>query len=114
MNGYGEFKQRIALLRFTFQLDRDYGKMKLLFNTAAWCRVYLDGRYAFGRDGGWVCPAYHRAPLNQLSMQPMSAGQHTVTALIQRPRTEKDVEWIFGLADGDTPRVCEVLLWPFK
>lgn len=63
------------------ELDFDLPQIqtvRLLVNTPAYVRVWLDGTECFGREGGRWVPAFHRAPLNQSRKIELPAGRHTL------------------------------------
>ncbi len=90
----------LLMMETEFQLDAPR-KVRLLVNTPANMRVWLDGEFRFGREGGAMVPAFHRALLNQICDLELDAGMHTLTmgfapACWKMKRTEV----LFGLADS--------------
>jgi len=102
---FNRFEKRVLFVRYRIHIDRDR-KVWLLFNTDATASVYLNNKLAFAREGGWVCPAFHRAPLHQAGQYDLKAGVHEVLALLERPTQIKDVQWTIGVADGEIQPVC--------
>ncbi len=94
----------LYMMRFSFALP-ERKKVRILFNTPAISRVWLDGQYAFGRDGGGMYPSFHRAPLNQFTDVTLDAGTHELLAGVARRAEEAEIEWVVGVGDGAT------LLW---
>lgn len=89
------------MLRYRFELDRDQD-VRLMVSTPEGCRVWLDNEFSFGRDGGVMAPAFHRALPNQFSDHRLSAGTHEIV-LALRPVSGRDpVEWVVGVADVAT------------
>lgn len=89
------------LVRYGFRLDRAR-PVRVMVNTPERCRVWLDGRYAFGRDGGRMAPSFHRVPAGQSHDAELRAGAHELLVAI-RPVSGRDpVEWVAGLGDPET------------
>lgn len=82
---------------FTLQ---DAGKVRLLVNSPANMRVWVDGEFRFGREYGRMVPAFHRALLNQMCDLELSAGAHTLTmGFAPACGKMKKAEVLFGLAN---------------
>jgi hypothetical protein len=73
-----------------------------MLNTDANCRVWVDGVYRFGREGGRMSPSFHRAPLNQYCDLDLAPGRHTLLFGLAPLDRSKPVELVFGLADRKT------------
>jgi hypothetical protein len=95
-----DFEAGALVVEYSFELKKETNA-RVLFSTAENCRVFLDGDYAFGREGGRVAPSPHRVPVNQAVDKILGAGMHTVAGVIARPSEEKEIEWIVGVADRD-------------
>lgn len=77
-------------------------KVRLVLNTPAISRVWLDGAYLFGRDGGSMVPAFHRPQLNQYADLELSGGVHTLRfGLAPTDFNMQKVPVLFGLAGTD-------------
>lgn len=85
-------------LRFYFELEAPLSA-RVFFNTPLNCRVFLDEKFAFGREGGRMAPSPHRIPMGQAIDSYLPAGRHTITAVIQRTRGLEKMEWVVGVAD---------------
>jgi ADP-ribosylglycohydrolase len=73
---------------------------RVLVNSTADMRVWLDGEYLFGREGGEMLPAFHRAPANQLEVLTLSKGVHTLRiGLAPVNEQMKSAPLVFGVAD---------------
>jgi ADP-ribosylglycohydrolase len=99
----------LHMMRFHFQLDAPC-RVRIMFNTAANSRVWLDGNYAFGREGGRMAPSFHRAPPNQFTDIGLSAGQHELVAGVAPLEGQSQIDWVVGIADASTmlwlPEIC--------
>ena len=93
-----EFEAGMMFVEYTFELKKETAT-RVFFNTAANCRVFLNGEFAFGRECGRVAPSAHRVPINQSVDRILSAGRHTLTAVIAKPVHESSVEWVAGITD---------------
>lgn len=93
-----QFKDQVLLLALPFQLAQER-VVKVLFNTPQNCRVWVDGRFLFGRECGRMAPSFHRAPVNQWGEIELAAGAHTLLAAIAKPETGDAVQWVAGLGD---------------
>lgn len=94
----------LYMMRFAFSLT-ERKKVRIMFNTPAISRVWLDGQYAFGRDGGCMYPSFHRAPLNQFADASLEAGTHELLVGVARVAAEAEIEWVVGIGD------CATLQW---
>lgn len=97
----GDFRGEVLLLRYTFRLDRPQDA-RVLFNTRGACRVWVDGAYAFGREGGRMAPSPHRVPPGQATDLALSAGEHVLQAALRRPAGGRDAEWVAAVGDAHT------------
>ena len=105
-----EFAGEVLLLRFTFHLDTAM-KTRVMFNTHEACRVWVDGVYAFGRDGGRMEPSPHRVDANQRQDVELSAGEHHLLAAVKRPPLGRDAEWVAAAA---YPETCQWITRAFR
>lgn len=92
------FRGDALLLRYRFALPRPL-RARVMFNTRQRCRVWVDGRFAFGREGGRMAPSPHRVPRDQSIDLDLAAGGHELLAAIARP-DDLMAEWVVGVADG--------------
>ncbi len=95
-----DFEARMLFVEYTFELERETSA-RVFFNTGENCRVFLDGKFIFGREGGRVAPSSHRVPINQATDAMLSAGEHTLVAVLYRTDEEREMEWVVGVADRD-------------
>jgi hypothetical protein len=87
------------MMRFSFKLKRKQA-VRVMFNTSANSRVWIDGEYAFGREGGRMAPSFHRCPLNQYKDIELDGGEHELLAGIAPAGKEKEICWVVGIGDG--------------
>lgn len=88
----------LLLLKTKFRSD-NVGLIRLMLNTNANCRVWVDGEYKFGREGGRMSPSFHRAPLNQYcELEPDNAIHELVIGLSPIDRS-REIEVVLGLGD---------------
>lgn len=91
--------ESLLMLETEFELDADRF-MRVLVNTPANMRVWIDGTFCFGRECGNMVPAFHRAPLNQIAELHMSCGKHKLLiSLAPTDEEMKQAEVLFGIAD---------------
>lgn len=88
----------LYMMRFYFNLEKKQ-LIRVMFNTAANSRVWIDGQYAFGREGGRMAPSFHRCPINQYKTIELEAGKHEITAGIAPVGNEKEITWVIGVGD---------------
>lgn len=99
---YGAFRKPVALVRYRIKMDTARS-VRVMVNTPANCRVWLDGTYLFGREGGRMAPSFHRAPLNQSANADLSAGVHELVIALAAPaHPQQDTLWVVGLGDPKT------------
>ncbi|MDD3694386.1 MAG: ADP-ribosylglycohydrolase family protein [Lentisphaeria bacterium] len=91
----------LFLMRFSFTLEES-AHVRVMFNTPANCRVWLDGVYQFGRAGGRMAPSFHRCPINQYKDLWLAAGEHELLAGIASDNERELIEWVFGVGDLET------------
>jgi hypothetical protein len=79
-----------------------------MFNTPEQCWVALDGEFVFARETGSLgepgamFPALHGPPMNQYVDRLLTAGVHSIIALVRRPVLDRAAEWVLGVADQKT------------
>lgn len=91
----------LYLMRFVFELPHAQS-IRAMFNTPSISRVWIDGEYKFGRDGGRMSPSFHRAPKNQFADCELSAGRHELLAGVARLGAEAEIDWVIGVGDPKT------------
>ncbi len=89
------------IIKYEFCLKEDRF-VRVFFNTPENCRVWIDGEYSFGREGGRMAPSAHRIPLNQSADLNLKSGMHSIVIAIERPIKKEYIEWVVGIADGRT------------
>ena len=95
-----DFEAGTMFVEYAILLGRET-RARVFFNTHENCRVFLDGSFVFGREGGRMAPSSHRIPGNQSVDVTLSSGEHILTAAIARPAGEKTIEWVVGVTDCD-------------
>jgi len=91
--------ESLKMMQTEFHLN-EAQKIKLLVNTPANMRVWVDGEFCFGRECGSIVPAFHRAFLNQLCELELKAGKHTLTIGVAPTNEQmKKTQMLFGIAD---------------
>ena len=73
-----------------------------MFNTREASRVWVDGSYAFGREGGLMAPSLHRVPQGQATNRTLAAGEHVLLAALRRPLEGRVAEWVVAVGDAHT------------
>ncbi len=91
----------LYMMRFTFEIKKAC-QARVMFNSSANCRVWLDGSYLFGREGGRMAPSFHRCPINQYKDLHLTAGTHQLLAGIAHTSKQNIIEWVFGIGDVKT------------
>jgi len=90
--------QNAIFVEYTFSLDVAM-HVRVMFNTHENCRVFLDREFAFARECGRMAPSSHRVPKNQAIDVELSAGRHTVVAVLKTPEPRSKIEWVIGISD---------------
>ncbi|OGV35580.1 MAG: hypothetical protein A2020_07205 [Lentisphaerae bacterium GWF2_45_14] len=88
----------LYMMRFKFRLEKRQ-TLRVMFNTSSNSRVWIDGQYAFGREGGRIAPSFHRCPVNQYKDMELNAGEHEFLVGIAPLSDEKKIEWVIGVGD---------------
>ncbi len=100
--------ESLLMLETEFELDSDCF-IRILVNTPANMRVWVDGTFCFGRESGTMIPAFHRAPLNQLTELHMCHGSHKLLiGLAPADEAMKQAEVLFGIADENNQWLPDV------
>jgi len=92
------FRDEALLLRYALHVDQPR-KVRLVFNTPQKSRVWVDGVFRFGREGGAMIPSPHRAPADQYADLFWEAGRHDVIAAVGRPNGPR-ADWLLTVADA--------------
>jgi len=101
---HAELTGEVLLLRLTFTLPIAR-EVDVMFNTGEACRVWIDGTYAFGREGGVMAPSPHRCPPDQVTKVALGVGGHILLAAIRRPPPGRDWEWVALIGDPKTKQL---------
>ena len=86
------------MMKFHFTIE-EKKKIRVIFNCNAISRVWIDGEFAFGRDGGWMSPSYSSVPLNQYADIEVEAGIHTLVAGVAPNQVNEDIYFVVGAAN---------------
>jgi ADP-ribosylglycohydrolase len=92
------FRGNAVFVEYRFLLKRTT-QARVIFNTHENCRVFLNGKYAFGRESGRMAPSPHRIPNNQSIDLCLDAGAHTLVAVLKKPEQSGKMEWVVGVSD---------------
>ena len=96
--------ESLLMMKFKFKLEKDM-KVRVIFNSPSNSRVWVNGVYAFGREGGRMAPAFHRSPPNQFKDFELKAGTHEIIAGVAPLVGEKEI--LFNIGVGD----CKDFQW---
>lgn len=90
----------LYMMRFQFTID-ETKKVRVIFNCNATSRVWVDGVYRFGRDGGWVTPSFDTVPHNQYCDITLEGGVHELLAGVAPvpAKPSETILWVMGIAD---------------
>ncbi len=88
----------LYVMEFRFEL-KTRQDVTIMFNSPENTRVWLDGEYLFGREGGRMAPSFHRCPPNQYKKITLEAGEHKLLAGIAPWTDNPKLEWVMGIAD---------------
>lgn len=97
---FQELGKGALFLEYDLHIEREISA-RVFFNTHEPCRVFLNGTYVFGRDGGVMAPSPHRIPLHQSTDCRLTGGTHRLTAVIAEPQQPKTIQWVVGVADRE-------------
>ncbi len=89
----------LYMMKFKFQLKTDR-KVRVMFCTPSLSRVWIDGAFAFGRDGGWCQPSFHHCPINQFADLDLKAGEHEFLVGVAPFADERLITWTIGVGDA--------------
>ncbi len=97
---------QVLLVEYPFHLDKRRN-VRVMFDSALPCRVWIDQSHAFSHDGGGMCPSFHRAPPGHWRDMNLAQGEHMLLAAIALPPHTPDTpppapEWVVGLGDAET------------
>ncbi len=101
-----DFADDLMWMRVPFALPGKQA-VRVCFGSTADTRLWLDGKYVFGREaGGRMLPSPHLAPINTWCDVVLDAGEHELVVVLRRPRDvgnqAGEVEWCLDLGDGET------------
>lgn len=88
----------LYMMRFRFTIEEPK-MVRVIFNCNAVSRVWVDGVFQFGRDGGWMVPSYDTVPLNQFCDMELDAGIHELVAGVAPGSPEENIYWVMGVAN---------------
>ena len=88
----------LYMMRFRFTIEEPK-MVRVIFNCNAVSRVWVDGVFQFGRDGGWMAPSYDTVPLNQFCDMELDAGIHELVAGVAPGSPEENIYWVMGVAN---------------
>ena len=88
----------LYMMRFRFTIEEPK-MVRVIFNCNAVSRVWVDGVFQFGRDGGWMAPSYDTVPLNQFCDMELDAGIHELVAGVALGSPEENIYWVMGVAN---------------
>ncbi len=91
----------LYMMRFPFKL-KNKQIVRVMFNTSANSRVWIDGVYAFGREGGRMTPSFHRCPVNQYEDIELEVGNHEILAGISPMENQKKINWVIGIGNPNS------------
>lgn len=100
LNAFEVPPNSLYMMRFQFTID-ETKKVRVIFNCNATSRVWVDGVYRFGRDGGWVTPSFDTVPHNQYCDITLESGVHELLAGVAPVPTKpsETILWVMGVAD---------------
>lgn len=87
----------LYMMGFEFKIE-ERKQVRVIFNSNAVSRVWLDGEFAFGRDGGWMSPSYSTVPLNQYIDVEVEAGIHKLVVGVAPNEPDENIYWVMGIA----------------
>jgi ADP-ribosylglycohydrolase len=91
-----DFEDGYLLVRYLFTLKESRAVLAL-FNTRDACQVRVDGGCVFSRESRSMAPSFHRT--RDVKQVDLAAGQHTLTAIVKRPKERTEAEWVVGIGD---------------
>ncbi len=96
-----EFDDDLLMLSYPVRLG-DSVRARIMVAATVPCRVWLDGQWLFGRDGGPMFPAPHMPRLNTYADLDLAAGDYELRVVLQRPGNSEVAEWVVAVADAAT------------
>ena len=90
-----------VIVRRQFKIRRS-DNYRLMVNSSAISRVYLNDEFIFGRDGGAMVPSFHRAPLNQWLDRKLLPGEYELKIVLSPLAGMEELEWVMGIGDVAT------------
>jgi ADP-ribosylglycohydrolase len=91
------FKKDAVLMNYNIQIENTTDA-RLFFNSHANNRVWLDGKFIFGRECGRMAPSPHRIPINQYHDCELESGKHSISVIVVKPDTPDRMQWVIGVA----------------
>lgn len=88
----------LFMMSFKFKLENKQN-VRVMFNSPSNTRVWIDDKYAFGREGGRMAPSLHRCPPNQYKDVTLEAGKHELLVGIAPIDNEESISWGLGIGD---------------
>jgi hypothetical protein len=101
------------MMRFKFKFKKEQFA-RIMFNTPANSRVWIDGKYAFGREGGRMAPSFHRCPKNQYKDMKLHAGKHEILVGVTPVNGKKMIDWVIGIGDVESKQWMADIFWGGK
>lgn len=98
LNAFEVPPNSLYMMRFQFTIDEPK-KVRIIFNSNAISRVWVDGVYRFGRDGGCVTPSFDTVPHNQYCDLTLEGGVHELLAGVAPNTPAENIIWVMGVAD---------------
>ena len=98
LNAFEVPPNSLYMMRFQFTIDEPK-KVRIIFNSNAISRVWVDGVYRFGRDGGCVTPSFDTVPHNQYCDLTLEGGVHELLAGVAPNTPTENIIWVMGVAD---------------
>ena len=100
LNAFEVPPNSLYMMRFQFTID-ETKKVRVIFNCNATSRVWVDGVYRFGRDGGWVTPSFDTVPHNQYCDITLESGVHELLAGVAPvpAKPSETILWVMGIAN---------------
>jgi ADP-ribosylglycohydrolase len=100
----------LYMMRFKFKFKKEQFA-RIMFNTPANSRVWIDGKYAFGREGGRMAPSFHRCPKNQYKDMKLHAGKHEILVGVTPVNGKKMIDWVIGIGDVESKQWMADIFW---
>lgn len=91
----------LCMMRFIFKLSKKQS-VSVMFSTHANSRVWIDGEYAFGREGGRMAPSFHRCPISQYKDLNLAKGNHEIIVGLAPLKNQEIINWVIGIGDQES------------